>query len=119
MIVGDRIEKEINTFVAMLENLSKKSGLRINIDALKDIIDKVDLEPEKESAIDETRTLFRKQLQDFKKIESRSFIKPPYPPPKASTLLRAKKIFRLIHAIVWVRVRLFFGRISKRIREME
>ena len=119
MIVGDRIEKEINTFVAMLENLSKKSGLRINIDALKDIIDKVDLEPEKESAIDETRTLFRKQLQDFKKIESRSFIKPPCPPLKPSILLRAKKIFRLIHVIVWVRVRLFFGRISKRIREME
>jgi hypothetical protein len=119
IIVGDRVEKEINALVAILENLSNKSGLRINIDALKDTIDKVDAEPEKESAIEENRTLFRKQLKDFKKIESRSFIKPPYPPLKPSTLLRVKKIFRFIYASVWVRVRLFFGRIRKRTREME
>ena len=117
-MIGDREEKEINALTEMLENLLKKSGLTLNIDALKDTIQKVAVEQEKENAIEESRRLFRKKLEDLK-TESRRFIKPPYPPPKASILLRAKKIFRLIHAIVWVRVRLFFGRISKRIREMD
>ena len=116
-MVGDRAEKEINTLVVMLEDLSKKSGLKINIDALKDTIDKVGVEQEKESVIEESRTVFRKQLVNFKKIESSRFIKPPYPPLKPSTLLRAKKIFRLVRASVWVRVRVFCGRVSKRIRK--
>ena len=118
MLVEDRVEKEINAFTAMLENLSKKSGLTINIDALNDTIEKVAVEQEKESAIEESRRLFRKHLEDLK-IESRHFIKPPYPSPKASILLRAKKIFRLIHANVWVRMRSFFGKISNRTRKME
>jgi len=117
MMVGDRVEKEINALVVMLEDLSKNTGLRINIDALKDTIDKVGAEQEKESVIEESRTVFRKQLEDFKKIESSRFIKPPYPPLKPSTLLRAKKIFRLVRASVCVRVRVFCVRVSKRIRK--
>ena len=112
MIVGERVEKEINAFGVMLEDLSKNTGLKINIDALKDIIDKVGVEKEKVSVIEESRILFRKQLKDFKKIEPSGFIKHPYPLLKPSTVLRAKKIFRLGLVNVYMRLRIFFVRVS-------
>jgi hypothetical protein len=112
MMVGDRVEKEINALVVMLEDLSKNTGLKINIDALKDTIDKVGTEQEKESVIEESRTVFRKQLEDFK-IESSRFIKLQYPTLKPSTLLRAKKIFRLVRTNVCERIRVFCVWVSK------
>ena len=119
VMVGDRAEKEINALVVMLGDLSKKSGLKINISALKDTIDKLGVEQEKESVFEESRMIFRKQLEDFKKIDSSRFIKPSYPPLKPSTVLRAKKFFRLVQARVWERIRVLFGRISKRTREID
>jgi len=119
IMVGDRAEKEINTLVVMLGDLSKKSGLKINISALKDTIDKVGVEQEKESIFDESRTVFRKQLEDYKKTETKRLIKPSYPPLKPSNVLRAKKFFRLVQARVWERIRVLFGRIRKRTREID
>ena len=119
MLVEDRVEKEINAFTATLENLSKKSGIKININELKNTIDKIGIEQEKENAIEESRTLFRKQLKDFKKTETNSFNKPPYPSIRHSTLLRAKKILKLIHTNVRVRVQVLFEKINNRTKQMD
>jgi len=111
LIIGVREEKEINALTAMLENLPKKTGNTININALKKTIYKISIEQEKEKAIKESRSLFRKQLEDYKKTETSN--------ARASILLHAKKIFRIIHTNVWVRMRSFFGRISNRTRKMK
>jgi hypothetical protein len=113
MTIGDRVEKEIITLTAKLENLSKNAGLRIDIDALKDLIDKVGVEREKESVIEESRIVFRKQLKDFKKTESSGFIKHQYPLLKPSTSMRAKKIFRSILGSMWMRLQILFVKVSK------
>ena len=63
LMVEDRVEKEIDTFVVMLEDLSKNTGLKIDTDALKDTLDKVGVEQEKESVIGKSRVVFRLQLK--------------------------------------------------------
>jgi hypothetical protein len=116
-IVGDMIEKEINSFVEMLEKLSKNTYLKINIEAIKNTINKVELDNEKERVIQENRMVFREQLEDFKIIESRRFIKYTYPHPKSSTLSRIKKLFRLIGINVYRRLLIFSRKIKNRVRK--
>jgi hypothetical protein len=119
MMVGDRVEKEVNELVVMLKELSKNTNLNINIDALKDTIDKKGVDQEKESVFEESRTAFRKQLDNLKKPESSLFIKPLYPTLKPSTLSRVKKFFRLVRVSVWRRVRVFWVSVSKRERKVK
>jgi hypothetical protein len=119
MMVGDIVEKEVNELVVMLKELSKNTNLNINIDALKDTIDKKGVDQEKESVFEESRTAFRKQLDNLKKPESSLFIKPLYPTLKPSTLSRVKKFFRLVRVSVWRRVRVFWVSVSKRERKVK
>jgi hypothetical protein len=65
MMVGDRVVQEIDVLRVMLGDLSKNTGLKINIDAVKETIDKVGVEQKKESVIEESRAMFRKQLEAF------------------------------------------------------
>ncbi|MCJ7631007.1 hypothetical protein MUP77_01205 [Candidatus Bathyarchaeota archaeon] len=65
-IVGDEeIGKESNELVMMLDDLSKGTDLKINIDAIKDIINKLGMEKGKESVIEESRAVFRQQLKEL------------------------------------------------------
>jgi len=117
VIVGDRVEKETNSLMVMLEDLSMNTYLEININALKDSIDKMGADQEKVSVIEENKAVFRKQLEDYKTIESTSFVKPVYPSLKPSNLLRAKKFFWLVCVSVSMRVRVFCVKLRKRIRK--
>jgi hypothetical protein len=64
--VGDEeIGKEINELVMMLDDLSKKVNLKINVDAIKDNLNKVFLEKEKEAFIEESRAVFIEQLKEL------------------------------------------------------
>jgi hypothetical protein len=63
-IVGDEeTGRESNELVTMINDLSKGTDLRINVDALKDVINKLGIEKGKESAVEETRFVFRQQLK--------------------------------------------------------
>jgi hypothetical protein len=65
-IVGDEeIGKESNELVMMLDDLSKGTDLKINVDAMKDIINKLGMEKGKESVIEESRAVFRQQLKEL------------------------------------------------------
>jgi hypothetical protein len=65
-IVGDEeIEKESNELVMMLDDLSKGTDLKINVDAVKDIINKLGMEKGKESVIEESRAVLRQQLKEL------------------------------------------------------
>ena len=65
-IVGDEeIGKESNELVMMLDDLSKGTDLKINVDAIKDIINKLGMEKGKESVIEESRAVFRQQLKEL------------------------------------------------------
>jgi len=65
-IVGDQeIGKESNELVTMLDDLSKGTDLKINIEAIKDIINKLGMEKGEESVIEESRAVFRQQLKEL------------------------------------------------------
>jgi hypothetical protein len=65
-IVGDEeIGKEGNELVIMLEDLSKRSDSKKDVDAIKDIINKLSVEKGKESVIEESRAMFRQQLKEL------------------------------------------------------
>jgi hypothetical protein len=65
-IVGDKeIGKERNALVMMLDDLSKGTGLKINVEAIKDIINKLGMEKGEESVIEESRAVFRQQLKEL------------------------------------------------------
>ncbi len=65
-IVGDEeIGKESNELVMMLYDLSKGIDLEINVDAIKDIINKLGVEKGKESVIEESRAVFIQQLKEL------------------------------------------------------
>jgi hypothetical protein len=55
--------RESNELVTMLDDLSKGTDLKINGDALKGVINKLGIEKGKESAVEETRMVFRQQLK--------------------------------------------------------
>jgi hypothetical protein len=117
IIVGDTVEKEINSLTVSLEKLSKNTDLKTNIDRLKNSINKLCVEHEKERVIQKTRMVLRRQLEDIKTIESRRFIKQVYPPPKASTLSRAKKIFRSVITLAYRWLHVFSVKIRKTIKK--
>ena len=87
MMVRNEVEKETFVLVETLEELSKSTGLKLNIDVLKDVVNKVGVEQQKESVIEETRAVFKKQIEDFnesqrKKIESEKLIENIHPLPR-------------------------------------
>jgi len=51
--------------VMMLDDLSKGTDLKINVDAVKDIINKLGMEKGKESVIEESRAVLRQQLKEL------------------------------------------------------
>jgi hypothetical protein len=118
-IVGDIVEKEINSLEVILETLSKNTGVRIDIDNLKNSIDKLSVDYEKETVIQENRMIFKRQLEDFKIIESRRLIKHTYLPPKSSTLTRAKKFLRKVSTLAYRRLLIFRDKIRKRRNKKE
>jgi hypothetical protein len=64
--VGDEeVGKESNELVIMLDDLSKATNLKIDVDAIRNIIDKLGTEKGKESVIQESRAIFRQQLKEL------------------------------------------------------
>jgi len=47
----------------MLDDLSKRTDLKINVDVLKGVINKLGIKKGYESAVEETRMVFRQQLK--------------------------------------------------------
>ena len=65
-IVGDKeIGKERNALVMMLDDLSKGTDLKIDVDAIKDVITRLGKEKGQESVIEESRALFKQQLKEL------------------------------------------------------
>jgi hypothetical protein len=65
-VVGDEeIGEEHDKFVITLENLSRQTGVTINIEAIKDIVAKLGGGKGKESAIEKSRAVFRQQLNNL------------------------------------------------------
>ena len=65
-IVGDEeIGKESNELVMVLDDLSKETDLKIDFDAIKDIMNKLLMEKGKESTIEKSRSVFRQQLKEL------------------------------------------------------
>jgi len=63
-IVGDKeIEKEKNELLETLDELSKTMEYKIDIEAIKRAIDRLDHEENKESSVEENRTVFRQQFE--------------------------------------------------------
>jgi hypothetical protein len=75
IMVRNEVGKEIIALVSSLEDLSKNTDLKLNIDALNDLVTKVGAEQQKERVIEETKAAFKKQIENFnesqrKKIDS-------------------------------------------------
>jgi len=61
--VGDKdTQREINQLMTLLEGLPNATDLKINISKLKDVINKLGTEKEKEDFIEESRMVFRQFL---------------------------------------------------------
>ncbi len=67
MLEDEEIGKEHDELLITLEDLSKGTGLKININAIKNVIAKLGADKEKERVVKETRAVFRKQLEDLMK----------------------------------------------------
>jgi hypothetical protein len=67
ILEDEEIGKEHNELLITLEDLSKGTGLKININAIKDVITKLGVDKEKERVVKESRAVFRKQLEDLVK----------------------------------------------------
>jgi hypothetical protein len=77
LVEDEEIRKESNELAAMLGDLSKITGLQISVDAFKAVINKLDIEKDRENVIEESRAVFAQQLQ--------ALIAPqPLPPETAS-----------------------------------
>ena len=67
-LVGDEeIDKELNVLSMTLDDLSKETGSKININAIKKVITKLCAEKGKESVIKKCRAAFDKQLKNLVK----------------------------------------------------
>lgn len=65
-IVGDEeTGKESAALLMMLEDLSSVTNVKINVDAVKDIMGKSGVGEEKETVIEENRAAFREQLKEL------------------------------------------------------
>jgi len=67
MLEDEEIGKEHNELLITLEDLAKGTGLKININAIKNVISKLGVDKEKERVVKESRAVFRKQLEDLVK----------------------------------------------------
>jgi len=67
MLEDEEIGKEHDELLITLEDLSKGTGLKININAIKNVITKLGVDKEKERVVKESRAVFRKQLEDLVK----------------------------------------------------
>ena len=65
-VVGDEeVGKESNELLMVIDDLAKGTGLKINVDAVKDVVNKLGVEKEKESVIEESRAVFVQQLKEL------------------------------------------------------
>jgi hypothetical protein len=65
-VVGDEeIGKETDELVTMLEDLSKATDLKIDVDTITDIVNKLVMKKGEESVIQESRALFKQQLKEL------------------------------------------------------
>jgi hypothetical protein len=65
ILEDEEIDKEHNELLITLEDLAKGTGLKININAIKNVIAKLGVEKGKESVIEKSRAVFRQQLKDI------------------------------------------------------
>jgi len=65
ILEDEEIGKEHNELLITLEDLAKGAGLKININAIKNVIAKLGAEKGKESVIKKSRAVFRRQLKDL------------------------------------------------------
>ena len=65
-VVGDKENKKENSQLeTVLQNLDNETNFKVNIDELKGSIDKMGLETDKESVIEVSRGIFKKQLKQL------------------------------------------------------
>jgi len=65
IVEDDELSKEHNELLITLEDLSKGTGLKINVNAIKNVIAKLGAEKGKESVIEKSRAVFRQQLNNL------------------------------------------------------
>jgi hypothetical protein len=65
ILEDEEIGKEHDVLLTTLEELAKGASLKININAIKNVIAKLGAEKGKESVIEKSRAMFRKQLKDL------------------------------------------------------
>ena len=65
ILEDEEIGKEHDELLITLEDLAKGADLKININAVKNVIAKVGAEKGKESVIEKSRAVFRQQLKDL------------------------------------------------------
>jgi uncharacterized protein YihD (DUF1040 family) len=65
-VVGDKEnKKENNQLETVLQNLANETNFKVNIDELKSNIDKMGLESDRESAVEDSRGIFKEQLKQL------------------------------------------------------
>jgi hypothetical protein len=65
-VVGDKENKKENSQLeTVLQNLANETNFKVNIDELKGSIDKMGLESDRESVIEESRGIFKEQLKQL------------------------------------------------------
>jgi len=67
IVEDEEIAKEHNELLITLEDLSKGACLEIDVEAIKNVIDKLGVAKEREKVVKESRKIFRKQLKDLLK----------------------------------------------------
>jgi hypothetical protein len=65
ILEDEEIGKEHNELLITLEDLAREAGIRIDINAIKNVIAKLDAEKVKENVIKKNRSVFRQQLKDL------------------------------------------------------
>jgi hypothetical protein len=63
VVEDEEVGKERAELAMVLDGLSKGTGLKINVDAVKDVVNKLGVEKEQESVIEESRAVFVQQLK--------------------------------------------------------
>jgi len=65
VVEDEEVGKERAELAMVLDDLSKVTGLTINVDAVKDVVAKLGIEQAKESVIEESRAVFAQQLKEL------------------------------------------------------
>ena len=72
-VVGDKENLEENIYLeSVLQTLSVEANFKVNVGALRDSIDKIDIESDKKSVIEQARSLFKEQLKQVTGFEGSS-----------------------------------------------